>query len=333
MSANLLTIYLHPSITMAGGRSIGKNLQIDQLPKKMRELAEALKTLNPGRDVTAEDIATVPNKALRNRAMNAMVRTLTPEQKYCYDHCKDDKDRHQWVAEYILDPKKVKCNGASSVSRSATTTESEKTIWITEDELAGPSYLNSKPNAASAIKSLVSRPHENVALAGAGVKQYQWTLKEHTFNRSIEEAATIDSFAEMSAEQGQVLRDHMSNSGNPGEESTRPLKKARTNMLPIEDRKKAGDERDKDLSPEKKAHKDAETAYQKALTALKTIIDKVSKDLWEVKIIEVNMSKKRWDTTAQVAWLRAETNKVVVKKERYLERPLMGTFVWAGHAL
>ena len=78
---------------------------------------------------------------------------------------------------------------------------------------------------------------------------------------------------------------------------------------------------------------DAETAYQKALTTLKTTIDKISKDMQDVKIVEVSMSKKRWDTTAQVAWLRAETKKVAVKKERYLERLLMRTFVWAGHAL
>ena len=165
---------MHPSITMPGGKSKGQqNIQADVLPKKMQELAEALKTLNPGRDVTAEDIAKVPDKSLRNRAMSAMVRTLSPEQKTCYSQCKDDKDRHQWVAEYILDPQKVKCKGATSASRIATTTDSETTIWITEDELTGPSYLNSKPNAAIAIKSLGSRPHENVALAGAGVKQYQ----------------------------------------------------------------------------------------------------------------------------------------------------------------
>ena len=140
------------------------------------------------------------------------------------------------------------------MSRRATTTESEKTIWITEAELAGPSYLNSKTNAAIAIKSIVSRPHENVALAGAGVKQYQWTLKEHTFDRSIEEAATIDCFAQMSAEQGQMLRDHMGNSGNPGEESTRPLKKHK-GPLPIEDKKRGDADKSDEMSPEKKAHK------------------------------------------------------------------------------
>ena len=78
---------------------------------------------------------------------------------------------------------------------------------------------------------------------------------------------------------------------------------------------------------------EAETAYQKALTGLRATIDKVSKDLQAVKIIEVSMSKKRWDTTAKVAWLRAETEKVAVKKECCLERLLMGIFVWVGHAL
>jgi hypothetical protein len=45
----------------------------------------------------------------------------------------------------------------------------------------------------------------------------------------------------------------MMNSGNPGEENTRPSKKQKT-MLPIED-KKNGDKDNDNMSPEKKAHK------------------------------------------------------------------------------
>ena len=221
----------------------------------MKELEEALKALNGDRVVNASDITNCPDKGLRNRATTAMVRTLSVDQKVSYSRCQNDKERHQWVAEYFLDPQKVKCEGATSVSRTSTTTDRAVTIWITEDELAGPTYLNSKDNAAIAVTTLVNRPHEIAALAAAGVKQYQWTIKQHVSGSAITEAATIGASAEMTAEQAQQLRDHMGNSGNPGEESTRPLKKAKTNMLPIEDRKKADDERDKDLSPEKKAHK------------------------------------------------------------------------------
>ena len=164
----------------------------------------------------SNDITKCPDKSLRNRAHNAMARTLSTDQRVSYSKCANDKKRYQWVAEYILDPKKVKCQGATSVSRTSTTTDKEVAIWITEAELCGPSYLNSTDHAALAITSLVNRPHEIGALAAAGVKQYQWTIKQHVLGKAITEAATIGSSVEMSAEQGQMLRGHMSNSGNPG---------------------------------------------------------------------------------------------------------------------
>jgi hypothetical protein len=164
----------------------------------------------------SNDITKCPDKSLRNRGHNAMARTLWKNQRVSYSKCANDKKRHEWVEQYILDPKKVKCQGATSVSRASTTTGKEVTIWVTEAELGGPYYLNNTDHAALAITSLVNRPHEVGALAAAGVKQYQWTIKQHVLGNAITEAATIGSSVEMSAEQGQMLRGHMSNSGNPG---------------------------------------------------------------------------------------------------------------------
>jgi hypothetical protein len=164
----------------------------------------------------SNDITKCPDKSLRNRGHNAMARTLWKNQRVSYSKCANDKKRHEWVEQYILDPKKVKCQGATSVSRASTTTGKEVTIWVTEAELGGPYYLNNTDHAALAITSLVNRPHEVGALAAAGIKQYQWTIKQHVLGNAITEAATIGSSVEMSAEQGQMLRGHMSNSGNPG---------------------------------------------------------------------------------------------------------------------
>ena len=236
------------------GRPAGSRIAAEEMPKKMKELEDALKALNGDRVVNAEDITNCPDKGLRNRATTAMVRTLSVEQKVSYSRCQSDRERHQWVAEYLLDPQKVKCEGATSVSRTSTTTDKVVTIWITEDELAGPTHLNSKDNAAIAVKSLDNRPHEIAALAAAGVKQYQWTIKQHVSGSAITEAATIGASAEMTAEQAQQLRDHMGNSGNPGEENPRPSKKPK-GMLPIEDKKKADEDKADQMTPEKKAHK------------------------------------------------------------------------------
>ena len=240
--------------TIMPGRPAGPKIQEDQMPKKMIELQEALKALNGDRDVKAHDITNCPDKTLRNRATTAMVRTLSTEQRVSYSKCPSDKERHQWVAEYILDPQKVKCQGATSVSRTSTTTDKEITIWITEAELAGPSYLNNKENAKIAATDLANRPHEIKALAAAGIKQYQWTIRQHVSGRAVTEAATVGSSCEMTAEHGKMLRDHMTNSVNPREESTRPLKKHK-GMLPIEDKKKADEDKADQMTPEKKAHK------------------------------------------------------------------------------
>ena len=179
-------------LNLARGVTEDDKAKVHDMPKKMKELAEALKRINPGREVTAEMIANCDDTTLRNRAMTHMVRTLPLEQQTRYRQCKNDEDRYQWAAEYILDPKKVKCQGATSVSTRVTTKFSEKTMWITVDELAGPSHLNSKAHAEIAIAHLMTRPHENVALAAAGVKQYQWTVKA-TWHTSIEEATTAQS--------------------------------------------------------------------------------------------------------------------------------------------
>ena len=211
-----MTIYLHPSNT-SGARAAEPNIQSGALPKKMadleneleklnlardvteddkakkmKELAEALKRINPGRDVTAETTANCDDTTLRNKAMAHMVKTLPLEQQTRYHQCNNDEERYQWAAAYILDPKKVKCQGATSVSTRVTTKFSEKTMWITADELDGPSHLNSKAHAEIAIAHLMSRPHENVALAAAGIKQYKWIVKA-TWRTSIEEETRAQS--------------------------------------------------------------------------------------------------------------------------------------------
>jgi hypothetical protein len=112
------------------GRPAGQQkIKENQMPKKMIELQEALKALNGDRDVRAEDITKMSDKTLRNRAQNAMVRTLPPDQKISYSKCASDKERHQWVAEYILDPQKVKCQGATCVSRTSLIKQYQMTIW------------------------------------------------------------------------------------------------------------------------------------------------------------------------------------------------------------
>ena len=51
-------------------------------------------------------------------------------------------------------------------------TVAELEQWLTEQELGGPKWLNSKENAAIMATTLPSQPHENAALAKRDVLQY-----------------------------------------------------------------------------------------------------------------------------------------------------------------
>ena len=95
---------------LPASNTMGKKMPPTGLPLKMRELKLLCQGGNPGRAVTLEDIKGAPAK-LRNKAMNAMVHSLSLEQKYKYKKCLSDCERRTWVVEYMLDPAKVRCKG------------------------------------------------------------------------------------------------------------------------------------------------------------------------------------------------------------------------------
>ena len=82
-----------------------------KMPKRMVDFQTTL-LQKPGQVITAADIKASFYKKLRNNAMTAMVRTLSERQQLNYKNCQSDRQRHEWVAQYMADPEKVKLHGA-----------------------------------------------------------------------------------------------------------------------------------------------------------------------------------------------------------------------------
>ena len=95
---------------LPASNTMGKKMPPTGMPLKMLELKLCCQDGNPGRAVTLDAIKAAPTK-LRNEAMNAMVKSLSLEQKYNYKKCLSDCERRTWVVEYMLDPAKVRCKG------------------------------------------------------------------------------------------------------------------------------------------------------------------------------------------------------------------------------
>ena len=101
---------------LPASNTMGKKIPPTGMPRKMLEVKLLCQDGNPGRAVTLEDIKGAPAK-LRNKAMNAMVESLSLEQKYKYKRCRSDCERRTWVVEYMLEPAKVRSEGIEGLMK------------------------------------------------------------------------------------------------------------------------------------------------------------------------------------------------------------------------
>ena len=237
------SLALAPLITMA------PKLALDQLPKAAQEFKDMIMSL--GGTVDANGVAKACSKQ-RNKAAIAMKSLMDEESKTKWaaltQSSDDEEARHQWIADYLLDPKIVTCKGRNTSSRSSQDGTKAKIVWVTLNELAGPAYMNSVADAKVAVTAMKSRPHaENSAMAAAGICQYKHTVLKEVSNQLKEQKVEAVAEAAMDSESYQNVCKHMANPSNPGDDATRPSKKARKETRAIKD--------DPDRTPEKVAWK------------------------------------------------------------------------------
>ena len=224
-------------------------LALGQLPKAAQEFKDMIKGL--GGHVDANGVANAcPQK--RNQAAIAMKATMDEDTKKIWaalgNTQQDQQARHQWLADYLLDPKIAVCKGRNTSSRRCQDGTKTKVLWITQNELAGPAYLNSVADAKVAVTAMQSRPHaSNSAMAAAGILQYKHLVTKEVSNQLKEEKVEAQAEAAMDSESYQNVCKHMANPSNPGDNATRPSKKLRKEPKAIKD--------DPDRTPEKVAWK------------------------------------------------------------------------------
>ena len=226
-------------------------LALNQLPKAAQEFKDMIKAL--GGSVDANGVANAcPQK--RNRASIAMKATMDEDSKKIWaalgSSQQDQEARHQWLADYLLNPKIATCKGRNTSSRRSQGGTKAIIVWVTKNELAGPAYMNSVKDAEVAVTSMQSRTHkDNIAMAAAGILQYKHTVFKEVSNQVQEEKVEAVAEAAMDSESYQIVCKHMANPSNPGDDATRPPKKARKETKAIKDKE------NDDLTPDKRAWK------------------------------------------------------------------------------
>ena len=92
--------------------------------------------------------------------------------------------------------------------------ETHKTVeWLTEAQIAGPSYLNDATHASIAVKHLESREHEIPLMARQGISQCKYSNEIAKLIGFTNNSTDVTVNADVESDDYLRLRDAMNNSG------------------------------------------------------------------------------------------------------------------------
>ena len=249
----------------------------------------------------AADVMKLPQKQ-RNAVYSCLNTTLKahfPNRFDDYAKMEWEKKR-EWLAAFVVDPASGGSVVINTTSREIENTRKGAENWLTQTQLEGPGYLNSKELAAIAIESCESRPHDtSEALRKAGVLEYKWTVNSREVRQSLKRKVAVETTAQLEAgDVGGVnatLEDFMAVS--PKEENKRASASGRPRGKgtghPNGEQPKPPS-LPKELSAEEKALVEAQEELDAKLKSTKLFYDKIKRELATVKVVEETLKRKSW---------------------------------------
>ena len=132
-------------------------------------------------------------------------------------------------------------------------------IWLTQEMLAGPQYLNSDNHAEVVCGSVVlpRRSHMFKPLADAGVVEHEWQVRWNHFADFCEEQTMVTAEGSLTADNYTKIRDQLAS-------------QAGTTRSPAATR-----QRTKDLTPRRRQAKAQQESLREALKDVQTVVLKV----------------------------------------------------------
>jgi hypothetical protein len=271
------------------------------LPKALAVLKEVVQ--DDDGNVNPEALGKLDPKQ-RSTAFSVLGTTLKRMGAQYHDPYKalvSDEERRQHLANFLMCPENGTCSGYNETSRSEKKRKLSQGEWITEEELSGPLYLNSKVNAALAVNDLTQRPHELPSLAKKGVKQYEFFKNKVINEIGTESKVGIKVESDLTGEEYAEVKSCL-DSDKPS--AAPPPKKTTRKPTPT---KPAKDLETVKLEGESTENiRVAKAKLNKVQSQLKTLHARMSKELDQVVHVEERLKAKSWGD-GPVEYLRKST--------------------------
>ena len=225
------------------------------------------------------------------------------------------------MAAFLLDPASGGGVAYNETKRTQRKQSNMIEVWVTEWEYGVPNYLNNQEHAADAMQSLESRLHSrNQALAAAGVLEYQQTLEQ---TAGVKREAAIENCDADSSTA--LIIDH-------NFDVTTPAKEPRTRGPKISPSNKATQSRGAATSSETPLAiqlKIAKDQFDAVVKTAKTLADKMSRELTELKLVEARLASHAWAEgwlTYHQTCTEAQHDAAIALSDKRLE--LLGRDFW-----
>ena len=238
-----------------------------------------------------------------------------------YKEMKTDEERRAMLAQYILDPQA--CVGSNTVEILKVDLDKEIEVKLTEEQLAGPCWLNSSYQASIKCKAMEKRGewevHSDPDLSEAGVKVYHYKYTQREKDISLRESAKLTASASVEPDDAVGVMEHMRNSMKRSQPLLKPAdessaKKTKTSNVKASEKSAAAlKDADQDCDdPEKKAHALLHAAFDRFDTQRKKLNSahaSTSRKLHEVKVTETQSGENDGFMGNRSVGLSAEDDK------------------------
>ena len=196
------------------------------------------------------------------------------------------------------------------------------------EELGGPAHMNSLANAQIAIPDLPSQPHELPALAARGVLQYGYNKKKFINQKRKAEEVSVETNDTIAADDYQAIRSHMLQDGSTT--PVQPTRRARGRAAGggsaggnaaagSSGGRGNGQNELEEETPDAKVRRETIERRDKSHRSIKTLHDKMLKELSEVRLVEDRLRLKAWGDAA-LTHLQAHTSAQTKNAEELLNR-------------
>ena len=206
------------------------------LPKAVadaRKTVEDTKAFKEGDVPALADALKANLVAKQYNSLGATFRArMNDNTKEAYHQLDKDRERREMIATFVLDPACcTSIEGYNKTFKYSEKKEQEREVWITEAQMAGSEFMNSKEHAKLFCDSMKGttqeRPHEQPVFAKAGIMQYHWTDSQTIKTVGDRQENDTNATSDLTAEEYQEVHAELTKS--PGASST---KKRRTTSKP-----------------------------------------------------------------------------------------------------